>query len=752
MKYFFSYTLFMNGVLACYFALRLCFIKEKQRFENRVLTIFALASAIWDFGFSGLYLQTSPDAAYIYRSVGMFGVFLYLICGQILVCHIACIPKKWRYIFNGISSTGLIIYYLVIQKGQTVYYPDPAWGMTYHFKSGLPNTLYTVYCIIVSIGIFLVSLHMICKSDVKRTNTFGKRFLLAECFIVLGMVFDTVFPMLGMPAVPGSTMTQAIGMIVIYYAIHEVNRFRINSTNMSEFVYNSLSMPILVYDEHRKLQLINDYAASFLRIPQKRPDTNNTPIPHLFSVSAEDVFDFEETRKDIDAICHRNQMYCNLAVNKIYDTFGDMIGYVIIVTDLSERMKVIHSLEAAKHEAESANRSKSTFLANMSHEIRTPMNAIIGFSELILKMDTAPSVHEYVKDIRVSSQNLLAIINDILDLSKLESGKMELSCSNYYPSRLFQDVCLIIDNQAKKKDLDFTMEIDPEMPDELYGDKVRIRGILINLLNNAVKYTKKGHISLTAKILKKENGIITLEYKISDTGIGIKEDELSRLFDSFSQVDRKTHEDVEGTGLGLAIVKGYLNLMGGTISVDSVYGLGSSFTVVLDQKVITEKPMKCFSMKEVNSARDLGIGNMKFKDTRVLVVDDSMLNLKVTGNTLRCYGISVDTAPSGKDAIELCSNTHYDIVFMDQMMPEMDGTEAMRRIRQLDPHYATGSPCKIIVLTANAIAGTRDQLMKDGFDEYLGKPMNYQQLERLLRRFLPEEKLAPSNADDSSTT
>ena len=748
MKYIFSGILYASGVLAFYFAIRLlCSEKRKYR-ENRMISVFGIASGIWSVGFGALLLQTDPYIAYVCRSLAMSGVFLYLIMAQVLVCYISGIHKYWQYFLNGISYTGYIVYFMIIQKDQTVYYLDDM-GMTYHFKQGLPNTLYTLYSVVIAINIFSVTIHMIRSSKVKRLKDFGKKFLVVEMLILFGMILDTIFPMIGKSAIPGSSITQFWGMVVLYHAVSVMNRSRINITNMSEFIYYSLSVPVLVYDANQNMKIMNDAASSFLDISQNRLEIDSLPISQLFEVEESDTFSFDGKYKNIDVICRNNQVFCNLTVNKIKDSYGDTIGYIIIVTDLSERMKTMQALEDAKKEAEAANQSKSTFLANMSHEIRTPMNAIVGLSELVLKLDLSEKVREYLLDIKNSSLNLLAIINDILDFSKLESGKMELECENYYTGSLLQDVFLIINTQAKKKGLSFSMDVAPDIPNQLFGDKIRIRGILINLLNNSVKYTNKGSVKLEIQMPKKENGMAQLEFKISDTGVGINKNELELIFESFSQVNRKVHRGTEGTGLGLSIVKGYVDLMGGTILVDSVYGEGSVFTVVIEQKIIDAKPVDAFS-KKVQEENAFCIGDIKIVNMRVLIVDDNQVNLKVAKSSLEYYGLQVDTAANGQDSIDLCRHNQYDIVFMDQMMPQMDGIEAMQEIRKISPFYDHGGTCKIIVLTANAISGVREQLIKQGFDEYLGKPIDFKKLERLFQQFIPKENMVMSASKDSS--
>lgn len=753
MKYIFAAVILTGGVLAGYFTLKFLWTKNKEYIENRLAALACLASAIWSFGFGFLILQKDVTAAYYCRGVGMIGTFMLLIVAQILVCYISDIRKGYRVLFNSVALTGVFIYFLTIRPSEVHYWVDEM-GMTYSFQSGICNTVYTLYCIAVGANIISVSVYMYRKSLVKRIQKAGRQFLIVAFFMILGMVLDTLFPLFGKPAIPGSTIMQFWAIVVLYHAVQGINRSRINITNMSEFIYYSLAMPVLVYDAGIRLQIMNDAASNFFRMTADAHKKEEVGISRLFNIEEKDVFSFEGKNKDIDAVCKINQIYCNLVVSKIKDVYGDIIGYIIMVTDLSEHMKNVQRLEEAKKTAEAANMAKSIFLANMSHEIRTPMNAIIGFSEILLKMDLTDQMREYVEDIRSSSGNLLAIINDILDISKIESGKMELVCGEYYTAGLFNDVYSMIEGQAKRKGLTFFMKVDEKMPNQLYGDKIRIRGILINLLNNAVKYTKQGSVTFEIRKQRLEGEEIWIEFRVSDTGQGIREEEQAQLFDSFSQVDKKIHYGVEGSGLGLAIVKGYVTLMDGDIRVDSVYGEGSTFTAVIRQRVIDASPLDQSYARESVADSDYSIGKMRINGITVLVVDDNLINLKVAARSMSIYGMAVDTASSGEEAIALCEKKQYDVVFMDQMMPQMDGIEAMKRIRKINNTYALGGSSKIVALTANAIDGVRKELLAKGFDEYLGKPINFKQLERLLQRFLPEESICyeQENGQEESHT
>ncbi len=516
-------------------------------------------------------------------------------------------------------------------------------------------------------------------------------------------------------------IAMAIMITVLVFCVWNRRDFDLSRT-ATDTVLNSLDDGMITLGENREILMYNNVAKQIfplLGFARKIDDLERFP-KHILEEEKEECFELAGRHYE-----------CHMRVVRDYEQV--IRGYTILLLDVTETQERIRELNEMREKAEEANRAKSNFLANMSHEIRTPMNAVVGMSELIIEECRGQNIYDYACDIKTAALNLLSIINDILDLSKVEAGRMELVEDEYFVQELVQDTVNLVRVVAEQKDLEFKVELAEDIPSKLRGDVGRIRQILINILNNSIKFTKEGYVYLGVAGSYAEEDCLDLEFTVKDTGIGIKEEDLNLIFEAFRQLDMNRNRKKEGTGLGLAITKQLVSLMDGDIQVESEYGKGTTFVIHIRQKVVDKR-----SISE-NTVRRAGVEEKKEQEFvsdeyQVLVVDDNAINRKLAVAMLRAYGFEISQAESGQEAIEKVKTKHYDLILMDHMMPEMDGMEATKIIRSECKDTAEGTI--IVALTANAIQGAKEMYLENGFDDFLSKPFDRAQMNDMLRRWV----------------
>ena len=434
-----------------------------------------------------------------------------------------------------------------------------------------------------------------------------------------------------------------------------------------------------------------------------------------------------------------------------------VLAAIVLIVTVKPFIRMQGELMQEKMRAESASLAKSEFLANMSHEIRTPINAILGMNEMILRdsrslqegknvdskavKDSVKNIVVYAGDVENAGHNLLALVNDILDFSKIEAGRLDLVEAPYEVSSMISDLCNMVQLKALDKKLDFVVDVDETLPNELIGDEVRVRQIITNLLVNAVKYTEQGSVGFKVSGERKDDGYLLLKVSVSDTGIGIKKEDADKLFTKFERLEMDRNSTVEGTGLGLVIIKRLLDMMGGDITVDSVYHKGSTFMVTIPQKISKDVPVGDFQTRFETNVLEATAYRESFRAprARILVVDDTKINITVVTNLLKNTCMQIETALSGAESVKMAADNKYDLILMDQRMPEMDGSEAMHRIREDENGKSCSVP--IICLTADAVVGSKEKYLAEGFNDYLSKPVDGFTLEKILMKYLPQDKL-----------
>lgn len=492
-------------------------------------------------------------------------------------------------------------------------------------------------------------------------------------------------------------------------------------------VLESMGDGVITLDDHDRLVGYNRAAADiFASLPAHRLGEN---------IRVVEDFREEMLNQDIPQSFSIHERYYESHSKPIVDENGRKQGCVILILDMTDTRAYIDEIKRVRRQAEKASIAKSEFLANMSHEIRTPMNAIIGLNDIIMEECEDEEIYSHARDVQSAARNLLTIINDILDLSKVEAGKMELVYADYYIRAMADEVIGMMDMAASQRGLILKYECDQSIPCRYQGDDGRIRQILINILNNAIKFTKKGYVraSVTGKPGRTADEE-QLIFCVEDTGCGIREEDLSRIFEDFRQVDSRRNRSAEGTGLGLAIVKHLVELMEGTIEVKSTYGKGTTVMVSIPQKIVDERPVS--QMPGISQDERRMIHSFTAPGVRVLIVDDNAVNRKVARGFLKNYAFDLDEAEGGPQAIELVRANRYDIIFMDHMMPGMDGIEAAQIIRR--DCGENGTAPVMAALTANAMEGMREHFLECGFDDFISKPLDRAELNQLLLRWVPE--------------
>ena len=401
------------------------------------------------------------------------------------------------------------------------------------------------------------------------------------------------------------------------------------------------------------------------------------------------------------------------------------INYIMYFTIENPDLNHIKELNIAKEQAEKANRAKTDFLSNMSHEIRTPLNAIVGFSECMVDSNDLKETKEYATDIVDASKQLLEIVNGILDISKIEANKVEIIPKNYNPREIFDGLRKLVLPRIKEKPIEFKMTFSPDLPGILRGDVSKVKQIILNVLTNAAKYTDKGEIVFNVNCINRMDSKTCLMYiSVKDTGHGIKKEKLETIFGKFERIDEDKNTTTEGTGLGLAITKSLVELMGGRITVFSKYGEGSTFRIYLEQEIISMEVPETEATEEEISYKE-------YPDKKILIVDDSKINLKVAQTLMKPYKTQIELAASGIEAIELVKTNKYDLIFMDIMMPKMNGVETLEKLREKEDFTTP-----VVALTADAIEGTDEKYLSIGFNSYLSKPIDRKALNKVINKYL----------------
>lgn len=707
---------------------------KKQSTVSMYLMLTNIGCLIMNTGYWLLMRsETYEEAMLAYKMEYIGNTLFYLFFGLFVLSYFTKKFPRWGFYIW--ATFELIPLFCLMNDGlnhlffeSISFNTHDTWG--YHYMEIEPGMLYMIrYCIIaiVLLGAVISTTIFLFKTKILSEKNNIARLAGAEFVIVLSLSLSLI-GVFTYDIVPifGSLAILAIILSVIrgeFFGIAEMGR---------EWAFEQMENPVVIVDSMYGFLDANTHAKNIF--PELEAQMEKTPI----SDNIYNIFIAENEVQEIDGRYYEKKKMEIRQKDKLE-------GYSLLLVDITSQRLLMDELKEEKNRADEANQAKSAFMSNMSHEIRTPMNAIVGMTEILLRSELPETEKEYLGNIQRSGNALLAIINDILDFSKIESGKMEIVEDTYEPMAMLGDLKMIFQNRIGDKDIELLYDIDENIPAKLYGDELRIRQVLINITNNAIKFTEKGHVKLTIKVEKWEEDKVDLLFAVEDTGQGIAKEDMDKLFGSFQQVDTKKNHYKEGTGLGLAISRQLVEMMGGQIGVKSEYGKGSEFYFTLSQEVMDSR--KASEVKPEAVAKTENVLNFTAPKAKIIVVDDNELNRKVALGLLEPLQMQIDTAENGKQALEKIRENQYDLIFMDHMMPIMDGIEATKALRKLEGDYFKTVP--VIALTANAIMEARAQFSEAGMNDFVAKPINTKEICGKIRQYLPAEYIIETegNAD-----
>ena len=709
------------------------FVREKNAGNLRYyMFVMGIFGALWSGGYGIMGFTETAEQAQIFRGIGLIGVVGFMMTEALMIAYMIRIPKWLFRVYAAAFGMFVAVDLLYFIPDHHKFVKIDG-RMCYFAAKSFARKIHSGFLLFVTVTMLGLAAIWILEKKNRREASYVWAAILSNLAILGSIIPDTILPLLGKPSFPSSSYGMFLTYMITWFWATRFNAFSITVGNLSQYIYESANTAILIFDEYFRLVLANPYGQELLGIKK----IENQKLMQLFQGTDAEFGRIKDgilrdNKGVAELVSVHGAISCSLNFSLARDFHDDPYCIVCFVYDLTKEKNMLE-------EVVRANEAKSQFLANMSHEIRTPINGILGMDSVLLKECHDENLREYAKNIQSAGQSLLSIINDILDISKIESGKMEILTIRYQLFSVLNDCYNLTKIKLQNKPVSFIMQINEKLPSWLYGDEVRIRQIINNFLSNAVKYTKEGNITFELDFEEKTDEQILLVITVRDTGIGIKEEDLGKLFESFTRIEEKRNRNIEGTGLGLNLTKNLVNLMGGEVFAESTYGKGSCFTAKIPQKIADAKPMGDFGKRYQQYLSTSDDDKLSFlaPDAKILVVDDVTMNLKVVEGLLKATKIQIDTAVSGSECLECVKTTPYQMIFLDHMMPEMDGLETLEHMKNLADNPNAQTP--VIMLTANAIVGAKEEYIEAGFTDYLTKPIRETELLEMILKYLPEE-------------
>lgn len=711
----------------------------KGSVDSKFLLISIVLVEVYGTGYFKEMLATTPEEALAATGFQYAGFGYVALTYAQFICKYTRLDKKIPLLFWAVIYLfdSVVVGLALTCKYHNIYYPSMKWvetGLYPHMektKSPIYWAFLTVEFLLL-VGSSAAVLYRREKSSSKKERKRLIAIFIETLVPIIGVILNIsgvlkgfdMNPMILTLMITSMTFTLLKGTMFDVINLAHVNFFE--STNVANIIVDN------------ELNYIASNQQAKIVIPELDKWYFGKPISQLgINIESEEGVDFEY-----------NGFYYRTLREPLYEK-GSLLGYIISISNITDILEQMEHMRELKDKADNANAAKSRYLANMSHEIRTPLNAIIGMAEIAHKESSLNQLQDYVSQIKSSGLILLDIINDVLDFSKAEYGKLEIVEDEYDVCDLINSVVNITSIRIGDRPINLYVDVDPKMPRILWGDAVRIRQIFMNLLGNAAKYTKEGYVELTVDYERVDEGIF-MKILVEDSGVGIKKDEIKSIFDPFQQVDLKNNKGVEGSGLGLAITKQLIELMDGSFDVESEYGVGTRFYVKIFQgvkdyealaigterekfSVLKNRVFSIYGVKALEYAMEEK-EHLSFPNARILVVDDNDINVRVAKGLLRLFNIECDVAYSGKECLEMLRNKIYDLILMDHLMPGMDGIETTKNILEMDNDVVHTIP--IVACTANVDKSVQDEFYRAGMVDYISKPLLTEELEVILRKYL----------------
>jgi len=713
-----------TGVLVCFVMILLVYM-AKPSIQQKILLVGTICTFLDMAGYFLEMQSVSPEAARLSIKIEYIGTTMGLLSFLLFSClYSSHLKDRHMKLIKGFyAADHIFILFLVFTiDHNTLFFKeiDRVMQNGCYFWSIVPGPVYywwVATTMVLGILITFITLQTALEHKGEKRPEY---FLL--CLASLNPIFLWLLRMTGVlgyyDPYPMSMMIMESFLVLVMY------RYRLFDTvkTAKDRVIDDVKEGVLITDYNGEVIYSNREAS---RIFPELDWSDRQAIE-------EKVFQFLEVHRDGFNLEGRHYQWQS---GEIYDGNRRKAGVIYRISDITESYLYTKQLINLKEEAEHANEAKSVFLAHMSHEIRTPINAVLGMNEMILRESSSSAIREYALNIQNAGRILLSIINDILDLAKIESGQIEIVQSDYHLGKLLIDIENMVTMRAEESSLALHILADSKLPEMLHGDEKRIKQCIINFLTNSIKYTKEGKVTLQVGFTEAGKEMINLQVSVSDTGIGIQEDKLTLLFEPFVRLDRPENSNVEGTGLGLSITKSLIDRMGGSLCVESVYGEGSVFTFSIPQKVVGAELLGDYKEKSQRIAEK---EREKFiaPQARILAVDDNRVNITVARGLLKRLKVQFDSAMSGQECLDKINRMHYDIILLDHMMPGMDGVDTLHQMQKMECFIQ--EPSVVIALTANAVIGAKEGYLEEGFTDYLSKPIDYVKLEDMIRKYLPE--------------